>query len=253
MILCIDIGNTSTKMARVGGASVRDMMSRPRAATSDQLARLMRRVARDGVDAAAIASVRPGATGVVRAMIRRDLGFEPLVVTSRVDLPIEIATRRPARVGIDRICAACGALPGRARDAIIIDAGSAITVDLVLDRRFLGGLIMAGPQMALSALHRFTAQLPDLVLSDVRGDAFDDTAPAMLTGATVGTAGAIRAAVELLESRACRRGISVWLTGGHAPRLESRLPSRWKYMPGLTLLGLAEIARHGQAARRSGR
>jgi len=253
MILCIDIGNTSTKMARVGGASVRDMMSRPRAATSDQLARLMRRVARDGVDAAAIASVRPGATGAVRAMIRRDLGLEPLVVTSRVDLPIEIATRRPARVGVDRICAACGALRGRARDAIIIDAGSAITVDLVLDRRFLGGLIMAGPQLSLKALHQFTAQLPDLVLSDVRGDAFDDTAPAMLTGATVGTAGAIRAAVELLESRACRRGISVWLTGGHAPRLESRLPSRWKYMPGLTLLGLAEIARHGQAARRSGR
>ena len=253
MILCIDIGNTSTKMARVGGASVRDMMSRPRAATNDQLARLMRRVARDGVDAAAIASVRPGATGAVRAMIRRDLGFEPLVVTSRVDLPIEITTRRPARVGVDRICAACGALPGRARDAIIIDAGSAITVDLVLDRRFLGGLIMAGPQLSLKALHQFTAQLPDLVLSDVRGDAFDDTAPAMLTGATVGTAGAIRAAVELLESRACRRGISVWLTGGHAPRLESRLPSRWKYMPGLTLLGLAEITRHGQAARRSGR
>jgi len=242
MMLCIDIGNTSTKMARVSGRRVHDLVTRPGDAGTERVARLLRRVARDGFEAAAISSVRPQATATMRAVIRRELGVEPLVVSSRVKLPIEIATRRPARVGVDRICAACGALPGSARNAIIVDAGSAITVDLVLDRRFLGGLIMAGPQMALSALHQCTAQLPDLTLAEVRGDAFDDTAPAMRTGATVGAVGAIRAAVELLESRASRRSIPVWLTGGHAPRLESRLPSRWKYVPGLTLIGLAAIA-----------
>jgi type III pantothenate kinase len=243
MILCIDIGNTSTKMARVAGRRVHDLMTRPSDASAERVARLLRRVARDGFDRAAISSVRPQATDAMRAMIRRELGVEPLVVSSHVKLPIEIATRRPARVGVDRICAACGALPGSARNAIIVDAGSAITVDLVLDRRFLGGVIMAGPQMALSALHQFTAQLPDLDLAEVRGDAFDDTAPAMLTGASVGAAGAIRAAIELLERRASRRGVRVWLTGGHAGTLRKRLPPRWNYAPGLTLIGLAAIAR----------
>lgn len=243
MILCVDIGNSTTKMARVANRAVRDRMSRPRAATDEQVARLMRRVARDGIDGAAVSSVRPQATPAVRAAIRRDLGVDPLIITARTRLPVAIATRHPARVGIDRICAACAALPGQARHAIVIDAGSAITVDLVLDRRFLGGLIMAGPQMTLSALHVLTAQLPDLKLADVPGRAFHDTREAMQTGATVGAAGAIVAAVELLERRAGRVRVPVWLTGGHAPRLRPLLPARWRHDPDLTLVGIAAIAR----------
>jgi type III pantothenate kinase len=213
------------------------------------VARLLRRVARDGIDAAAISSVRPQTTTAVRAMIRRDLGVEPLVVTSRVRLPLEIATRRPARVGVDRICAACGAIGERGRNAIVVDAGSAITVDLVLGRRFLGGLIMPGPQMMLSAMHRFTAQLPDLELGPGGPDGFDDTAPAMRTGAVVGSAGAIDAAVALLRARANGRQVPVFLTGGHAQRLQKRLPSTWKYLPNITLLGLAAIARQNLGSR----
>ncbi|HKW15566.1 MAG TPA: type III pantothenate kinase [Candidatus Krumholzibacteria bacterium] len=243
MILCVDIGNTSIKMARVAGSRVFDRMSRPSDDSAERIARLLRRVARDGFDAAAIASVRPQSTAAVRAMIRRDLGVEPLVVTSRVMLPVKIATRRPARVGVDRICAACGALAGGGRNAIVVDAGSAITVDLVLDNRFLGGLIMPGPQMMLSAMHRFTAQLPDLALTDDSALPFDDTAPAMRTGVVVGSAGAIEGAVEHLRRKAGGRRIPVYLTGGHARRLQNRLPSGWKYKPDLMLIGLAAIAR----------
>jgi len=123
-------------------------------------------------------------------------------------------------------------------------------VDLVLDRRFLGGLIMAGPQLSLKALHQFTAQLPDLNLSDVRGDACDDTVPAMQTGAIVGAAGAIEAAVELLLRRTGKRKVPIWLTGGHAPRLEKRLPRSYKSLPGLTLIGLAEISRYHRSRAR---
>jgi len=241
MILCIDIGNTSIKMACVRNRRLYHHVVVPSDAGRIELGAAVKR-ASNGAAVAALSSVRPRTTTAVRAMLRRDLGVEPLIVSSRVKLPLKIATRHPERVGVDRICAACGALPGSARNAIIVDAGSAITVDLVMDRRFLGGLIMPGPQMALSALHHFTAQLPDLKLSDQWGDAFDDTLAAMNTGALVGAAGAIEAAVELLQSRASRRGIPVWLTGGHAARLESRLPSGWKLMPGLTLLGLAAIA-----------
>jgi type III pantothenate kinase len=243
MILCVDIGNTSIKMARVEGSRIYDRMSRASDESAERIARLLRRVARDGFDAAAIASVRPQATTAVRAMIRRDLGVEPFIVTSRARLPLEIATRRPARVGVDRICAACGALAGGGRSAIVVDAGSAITVDLVLDHRFVGGLILPGPQMMLSAMHHFTAQLPDLALTEDRILAFDDTAPAMRSGVVVGSAGAIEGAVEHLRRKAGGHRIPVYVTGGHATRLKSRLPSGWKFKPDLTLIGLAAIAR----------
>jgi type III pantothenate kinase len=249
MILCVDIGNTSIKLARVADRRVRDLCVVPSATNAAQLARAVKRVSRGGVDGSAIASVRPQSTGGVRAVLRRELGATPLIVTSRLELPFTFGTRHPARVGVDRLCAASGALPGRARHAIIVDAGSAITVDLVLDRRFLGGLIIPGPQTMLSALHHFTAQLPDLDLSEARDDAFDDTISAMLTGAVVGSAGAIEAAVALLRRRASGVRVPVWLTGGHARRLQSRLPSTWKYDSNLTLIGLADIAQRNSRAR----
>jgi len=244
VILCVDIGNSRTKIARVANRRVHDFMTCASDASDKQIERALRRVARGGIDAAAVSSVRPRATAAIRAVIRGHLGIDPFIMSARARLPIEMATRHPGRVGVDRVCAACGALPARAQNAIVIDAGSAITVDLVLGRRFLGGVIMAGPQMSLSALHRYTAQLPELTLAAVRGDAFDDTARAMQTGAVVGAAGAVEAAVRLMRKRAGSRTVPVWLTGGHATTLESRLAFRCKLVSGLTLIGLAEIARH---------
>jgi len=253
MNLCIDIGNTSTKFAVVANREIVESAQTRSGANANEIERAVMSVMIPYVDTAVLSSVNPGLTKGIAQSIRRITGIRPLIVTSRLKMPVSIGTRRPSKVGLDRLCAACGALTERKRNAIIVDIGSAITVDLVLDRVFLGGVIMAGPQMSLSALHRFTAQLPDLVLSDVRGDAFDDTAPAMLTGATVGTAGAIRAAVGLMESRASRRGIPVWLTGGHAARFQRRLPGNYKLVPGLTLLGLGEIAEHHRILRLSAR
>lgn len=243
MILCIDIGNTSIKMARVEETRlVRNLRVVPSTVGARELARAVAFAGRGGVARAAISSVRPMSTDSVVRAIRAELDIDPFVITHRSVLPIAIATRHPGRLGVDRICAACGAVAGRARSAIIVDAGSATTVDLVLERRFVGGLIMPGPQMMLSALHHFTAQLPDLRIASGEPGGFDDTAPAMRTGAVVGAAGAIEASVLFLRRRA-GRSVPTWVTGGHAPRLRSRLPSGWKFNPDLTLIGLEAIAR----------
>lgn len=253
MTLCVDIGNTSIKFAVVANREVVESTQVRSGAGAAEIERAVLRVMNPYVDDAALSSVNPHVTGKVAQSIRRVAGLRPLIVTSRVEMPITIGARQPSKVGVDRLCAACGALTERKRNAIVVDIGSAITVDLVIDRVFMGGVIMAGPQMALSALHQFTAQLPDLELRTVRGDAFDDTTTAMLTGAVVGSAGAIEAAVTLLQGRASRRGIPVWLTGGHAGRFQGRLPRSYKFMPGLTLLGLAEIAQHHRHIRLAAR
>jgi len=241
VILCVDIGNTSIKLARVDGRRIVAIQRISSLASSREMTRAVRRMAVRDVTFAAVASVRPTSTHVMRRAVQDVLGRPALVVTHRARLPIEIATRRPARVGVDRICAACGALPGSARNAIVVDAGSAITVDLVLGRTLRGGLIIPGPQMMLSALHHFTAQLPDLRMDDSTGR-FDDTAPAMQTGSEIGAAGAILEAVRFLERRAKKR-VTVWLTGGHAELLSPHLPTAWTRSPHLTLLGLADVAR----------
>lgn len=253
MNLCIDIGNTSTKFAVVANREIVESTQTQSGANATEIERAVLSVMIPYVDTAVLASVNPGLTKDVAQSIRRITGIRPLIVTSRLKMPISIGTRQPSKVGVDRLCAACGALTERKRNAIIVDIGSAITVDLVLDRVFMGGVIMAGPQMTLSALHRFTAQLPDLDLAHYRRDGIDDTEMAMLTGAVVGSKGGVLAAVDLLQRRSGASRIPVWLTGGHAKRFQRVLPQYYKLVPGLTLLGLAEIAHHHQILRLSAR
>lgn len=79
------------------------------------------------------------------------------------DVPLPLEVDYPERVGMDRLMGAVAAerlrRPGRA--AVIIDMGTAVTVDaLAPDGRFLGGAILPGIQMAAAALHRDTDALP---------------------------------------------------------------------------------------------
>ncbi len=243
MILCVDIGNTATKIATVRGERVVRRAVVGARAGEREVARALARVVRGArLEAAALSSVRPRATdGVVRAIVRAS-GLYPTVVNHRTPMPIDLAVRFPARVGTDRLCAACGAVGGRGRDAIVVTVGSAVTVNVVLDRVFVGGVIMPGPAMALASMHAFTAQLPKLALGSRVPLRIDDTASAMRWGALLSVAGGIRLAADMLETRSRTRPRR-YLTGGDAFLIAPWLGSRWKRVDDLTLHGLARIAR----------
>lgn len=246
MILCVDIGNSATKIATVNGTRVVRQAVVPAKAPVREIARACARVVRGvrTLDAAALTSVRPGATDAVVRIVAGLTGQYPIVVNHRTPMPLRIAVRRPEKVGTDRLCAACGALGSRRRDAIVITVGSAITVNLIRNRVFLGGVIMPGPAMSLTAMHVSTALLPDLDVDAPAPSRIDDTESAMHWGAVLAGAGGVRLAVEMLDRRAGRRSTR-FVTGGYAPRLGRWLPAGWKSAPDLTLLGLAAIARHG--------
>jgi type III pantothenate kinase len=246
MMLCVDIGNTSTKIAALRGARVLRSARVPSTAPAREVARAVVRVARagEGIERALVASVRPASTARVVRAIARATGVAAVVVSHRTPMPLTIGVRRPERVGTDRLCAACGAVSGGRRSAIVVDAGSAITVDLVVDRRFFGGVILPGPSTSLAALHQFTARLPaiDFDRGPLAPRRIDDTESAMRWGAALGAVGGIRAAAAMLEAKAGKRLATV-VSGGHAARLARLLPEKWELIPELTLLGLAAIGR----------
>ncbi len=243
MILCVDVGNTASKFALVRGTRV----VRRAVVASDAGAREMTRACAEilraarSVEAAAVSSVRPTATDAVVRAIAGATGLYPTVVNHRTPMPIRISVRNPDRVGTDRLCAACGAVGERGKSAIVITVGSAITVNLVRNRVFLGGVIMPGPAMSLAAMHALTAQLPKLDVA-ARPSRIDDTESAMRWGSTLAGAGGIRLAVVMLDGRAGGRPAR-FLTGGYADRVSDWLPNGWTRSPDLTLLGLARIAR----------
>ncbi len=117
----------------------------------------------------ALASVNPHETATFLDWVRSR--NEQLVVIDDISrFPIAIDVDEPAKVGIDRLL---NAVAARARvpeggPVVIIDVGSAVTVDLLDDQdRFRGGAIFPGPRLMAKSLHQYTAKLPDLPIDDV--------------------------------------------------------------------------------------
>mgnify|MGYP006276334057 CR=1 FL=1 len=176
VLLVADVGNTRIKLARVashGGLPAVDRrqdlpsrdfrpanLERWLAAAAPGPAVLLVAAVNEAASArleAAVAEI--SATGR-RPVGRRRITGEHLPVTIRVDAP--------DRVGIDRICAAAAVQADRpGRPVVVVDCGTATTVDLVSAAGdFLGGAILPGPTLLARALAEGTSRLPEVAALD---------------------------------------------------------------------------------------
>lgn len=163
------------------------------------------------------------------------------------NLPLVICLTKPQQVGTDRLAAAVAAnrLRPQDRSAVIVDVGSAITVD-VLSREgsFCGGAILPGIGMSARALHEFTDRLPNVGV-----DTLDDPPPALGTstdeaiasGIYWGAVGAVRMLIEQLNQEMDEEPFVV-LTGGTADTICERIGSDVVFRPHLVLSGIALAA-----------
>ena len=163
------------------------------------------------------------------------------------DLPIKVCVEQPNRVGMDRLAAA-GAV-NQLRDplapALIVDAGTAITVDLVSQQGdFLGGAILPGMQLVSQALSAKTDQLPQV------DPCFRQSAPnalgrstdgAIRSGLFWGSVGAIRELVERIGASA-NGSPQLFLTGGDAERLAPFISKDAVFVRDLVIGGILTAA-----------
>ncbi|MFH1269002.1 MAG: type III pantothenate kinase [Planctomycetota bacterium] len=194
-----------------------------------------------------IASVnRPGATRVVD-WLRSSRPKDRITLLAAGDLPLAVSVERPDMVGIDRLLDAVAANHFRdpARPAIIVDLGSAITVDLVsAEGAFLGGVIMPGIAMSARALHEFTDLLPRIEMSELTTPPPPlgaSTVPAMRSGLFWGAVGAIRQLIDLLGDQVSGEP-DVFLSGGAGPAVAGLLGRSVRHVPHLTLAGITLTA-----------
>lgn len=120
------------------------------------------------------------------------------------DIPIPIQhTLTPSgeeTVGQDRLLCALGAYEAVKQACVVVDMGTAITVDFVDGEGvFHGGAILPGVSMMLDSLHQQTASLPELKFKKIdpkSNEPGKDTPDAMILGVTAGASGAIRYLTE---------------------------------------------------------
>ncbi|MCE2948713.1 MAG: type III pantothenate kinase [bacterium] len=153
---------------------------------------------------------------------------------------------QPASLGADRWAALAGARARTHGAALVVDAGTAMTVDaLAADGRFLGGLIVPGYDLMRASLARGTARLP---VATGRFDPFPrSTDDAIVTGALQAMAGAVVRTYDAMVA-AGEVAPCLLLTGGCAPLLREPLSAYGPVeAPALVLEGLLMLARGGCA------
>ncbi|MCK4873997.1 MAG: type III pantothenate kinase [Phycisphaerales bacterium] len=199
--------------------------------------------------AMAMASVNTAVSDRLLSGLEAACDTEVFRIGEDLPVPIETNLEPGTSVGVDRLLGALAAFGVTERACVVIDAGTAVTVDYVdSDGVFRGGAILLGAQLQLDALHSHTSLLPDLTYTPPDDEPWGrSTAGAMMHGVHHGLRGAIR---MLTERYAEHTGSypQVIATGGDAEALFADDPFVEKIVPHLTLLGIAITCRHALEA-----
>jgi type III pantothenate kinase len=208
--LVADVGNTRVKWGRIDG----DRIEIAALATDDPAAWAAQWQLWQLADGAewAVAGVHPDRRDRLLNWLEQAGAAVRLIADYR-QLPIRVEVSAPEKVGIDRLlnAVAAAARVPRGTPAVIIDAGSAVTVDLVDETgAFRGGAIFPGLAMMARSLHQFTAKLPLIEAFEAHQMPGTDTEAAIRAGVFHAVCGGIDRLVEKLAAADAR----VFLAGG---------------------------------------
>jgi type III pantothenate kinase len=246
--LTIDNGNTSVKVAFFIGTQV---VATNRFIRRD--ARLLERFISTYKPDSAIVCSTASSTASQRIEQLADQRCRRVVhLTHETPMPIRLGYHTPQTLGRDRIATAVGAWSiarrlDQTRDVLVIDAGTAITYDLVTaDGCFVGGNIAPGMSLRFKALHEHTGRLP---LVEPDGDTpmvGYDTDTAIRSGVMLGLLGEVKSYIA--DLRLEHPDLMVFITGGDGRRLHSQLGDKnILYSEHLAAEGLNRILIYNQA------
>src|SRR5580704_2411429 len=202
-------------------------------------------LSRRDLDGAIMASVVPDANFNLVTLCRRYCNSEPLVVGEPgVVVGAKALVDRPEEVGADRLVSTVAAHDRYKTPLIVVDFGTATTLDVVDgDGNYCGGVIAPGINLSLTALHMAAAKLPSVRISRTEYVIGKDTESCMQSGIYWGYIGLVEGLVGRIKAEfgAAMRTVA---TGGLAPLFAGATEAIETVDPDLTLWGLRLIYRH---------
>ncbi len=241
MLLLFDIGNTNTHVGLADRRRVVKQADIPTAAWfSGSAAKRLRQFAGPArPDGAALCSVVPRVTPLVRKTVRRLWQLRPFELTAKTLRGVGIDYPRPETIGEDRLANAVAARHRFGVPVVVVDFGTAVTLDVV-DRRgnYVGGIIAPGLAAMTEYLHEKTALLPRIKMREIKTSIGRSTEEAMVVGAVHGYRGLVRELIAELKRELKLKRLPVVATGGYARLMASKLPEISAVDPNLTLEGL---------------
>ncbi|GHH10597.1 type III pantothenate kinase [Sphingomonas glacialis] len=250
MLLAIDAGNTNIVFALLEGGAIKArwrIATDPRR-TADEYAVWLHQLLnlegydRQSVSGVIIATVVPRALHNLQTLARKYFNTEPLVAGEPpVEWGMALDVLEPESVGADRAVTMIAAHARHPGDLIVIDFGTATTLDVVdYTGAYKGGIIAPGINLSLDALVTAAAKLPRIAIeapatSSVIGR---DTVSQMQIGIFWGYVAMIEGLVARMKAEV-GRPIKVVATGGLAILFEQHTSMFDVVEPDLTIQGLA--------------
>ncbi|MGI6633152.1 MAG: type III pantothenate kinase [Bacillota bacterium] len=151
----------------------------------------------EDVNGAVIASVVPPLTPILEKTVSKHLKTKPLVVGPGTKTGVNINYENPKEVGPDHIAHSVAAIHKYGTPAVVIDFGTATTLDAISNKgEYLGGIVAPGILTSLDALFMKAAKLPRIELSKPRRTIGRSSIQSMQSGMVYGFAGMVDSLVR---------------------------------------------------------
>jgi type III pantothenate kinase len=249
MLLAVAVENTRTLVGLVSEGTVKRhwWVGTDSGRTADEWAVLL-----DGllagespVSGVAVCSAVPHVLHELRDVVARYYADVPsVVVEPGVKTGLPVLVDNPREVGTDRIANALAAVHRYGAPCLVVDFGTATTVDVVNPSgAFIGGSIAPGIETATDALGVAAAQLRRVELTRPRSVVAKNTVEALQSGAIFGFAALVDGLITRIvtEQSLDPTAVTVVATGALAPMIVPESHQITHHEPFLTLLGLHQV------------
>ena len=247
MILLVDIGNTSTKVAifDIKANKIKKYKSflTCKKKTITEIMKFKKNIK---IKYSLISSVVPN----VFKIIKKNLNKNKIKVfefkEKKIKKNIIINVTKKHQVGSDRIVNAIGSLNYYKKNCIIIDFGTTTTFDVALMKNmYLGGIIAPGINLSLRSLSEFTAKLPLVKIFNQKNVIGKDTKSAINSGVYIGYSCLINGIIKKIMKQTKKKYLIV-LTGGYSKIFKKNINYKTVVNKNITLHGLAMTAKENK-------
>lgn len=238
-VLLFDVGNTHTTVALTADGKKFDKfrISTHSYETEDELMVFLKTLFGEAVITRPIvvSSVVPSVNVIFEYFAAKYGSGEVYFVRAEDYDHIEWAVNYPREIGADRVCDVIAAFKDYGPNCIVVDYGTAITVEVLREGRYEGGAILPGFKMMIHALFRGTAKLPQVELKPYDGFVGKDTDSNIRIGTINATVGAVKYLIQNISNEFTTKPTIIH-TGGQANLVAKHIDGIID--PDLTLRGM---------------
>lgn len=248
MLLCLDVGNTQIHGGIYENDNLRFQFRKNTSMglSSDEIGIFLRSVIRENsiepqlINKVAVCSVVPHMDYSLNSACRRYFSEDVMFVRPGIKTGLKIKYANPTEVGADRIVNAVAAkeiYPNK--NVLVIDFGTATTIDaLSQEGEYLGGAILGGPKLVVSALESKTARLPSVEIIKPEKACGATTVESIQSGLYWSMLGGVRELVQQITKEKFADAPPVLIGTGGVGKLFEDTHLFEVYKPELVLNGL---------------